>query len=105
MNQLRLTFPHREARAAMAPLPREEGECFLVVDSRSGEETDVLAAYRKWGTACASHLSGDYAFVLWDEQQQHLLAARSITGRGPLYVAQMPSGGIMCASDPLALLA
>ena len=36
--------------------------------SHPGESAShlILAAYRAWGADCASHLEGDFAFVIWD---------------------------------------
>ena len=100
MIKLFVSFPSDQPQPVLAPLPRHERHCCLVVDSHSGVgEPEILTAYQKWGTACARYLSGDYAFVLWDGATQRLLAARSITGRCPLYMAQIPSGGLLCASE------
>lgn len=86
--------------------PHHEREgIILVVDSHEVEDTAILAAYRQWGVECAHHLSGDYAFLLWDTPRALLLAARSITGRCPLYVATRGTCGLWCASDPTSLLA
>lgn len=35
----------------------------------------ILRAYLEWGTACAGHLQGDFAFVIWDGRLQQLFAA------------------------------
>jgi asparagine synthase (glutamine-hydrolysing) len=40
----------------------------------------ILKAYRRWGTECAPHLLGDFAFVLWDPAQQQMFAARDALG-------------------------
>lgn len=40
----------------------------------------ILEAYRKWGVDCPHYLLGDFAFVLWDVQRQHLFAARDALG-------------------------
>lgn len=46
----------------------------------------VLAAYDRWGTDCARHLRGDFAFIVWDERNALLFAARDLFGvRGLLY--------------------
>ena len=52
------------------------------------EATDpeiILAAYRLWGTDCAAHLLGDFAFAIWDASQQHLFAARDAMGMRAFY--------------------
>ena len=40
----------------------------------------ILAAYRRWGIACAEHLLGDFAFALWDRSERRLLCARDALG-------------------------
>lgn len=49
----------------------------------------ILAAYRAWGTECAAHLEGDFAFVVWDAGTQTLLAARDFGAKRPLHFAQL----------------
>ncbi|MCB0155791.1 MAG: hypothetical protein KDF65_13415, partial [Anaerolineae bacterium] len=56
----------------------------------------ILAAYAAWGGACVDHLLGDFAFVIWDIQQQTLFAARDTAGARPLYYFE--------ASDRLILV-
>ncbi len=53
----------------------------------------ILAAYERWGEACMDHFIGMFAFLLWDEQEQLLFAARDRFGVKPLYYAQ--SGGVL----------
>jgi asparagine synthase (glutamine-hydrolysing) len=45
----------------------------------------ILDAYRAWGSDCARHLEGDYAFVVWDRETRTLTAARDFSGSRPLY--------------------
>jgi len=45
----------------------------------------ILAAYRKWQTKCVHHLVGDFAFLIWDKNRQHLFCARDHLGVKPLY--------------------
>lgn len=45
----------------------------------------ILAAYRKWGEACAERLLGDFAFAIWDSQHQCLFCARDYFGVKPFY--------------------
>lgn len=51
----------------------------------------ILAAWRAWGRDCVQHLDGDFAFVLWDRRQRHVLCARDFVGRRPLFYAQLGS--------------
>ena len=48
----------------------------------------IALAYRRWGTACASHLLGDFAFCIWDAARQLLIGARDHFGVKPFYVAK-----------------
>lgn len=46
----------------------------------------IALAYARWGTDCVDHLLGDFSFILWDQKQQHLFAARDPLGtRGLTY--------------------
>ena len=45
------------------------------------------AAYLRWGESCTDHLSGEYAFALWDPNARTLLCARDGMGLRLLYVA------------------
>lgn len=52
----------------------------------STSDTEVLlAAYRTWGTACLEHLSGMFAFVIYDAQHDQLFMARDRCGEKPFY--------------------
>ncbi|HMR81212.1 MAG TPA: asparagine synthase-related protein, partial [Polyangiaceae bacterium] len=63
----------------------------------------VVAAYLRWGTACATHLMGDYAFALWDGQRRRLLVARDSCGSVPLYYCEV-DGHLVVSSDLRVLL-
>jgi asparagine synthase (glutamine-hydrolysing) len=45
----------------------------------------ILLAYERWGESCVEKLLGDFAFVLWDAQQQVLFCARDHVGVKPFY--------------------
>ena len=47
----------------------------------------VLAAYERWGSDCAAHLLGDFAFCVWDAERRQLFCARDHFGVKPLYYA------------------
>lgn len=40
----------------------------------------VLHAYQHWDTDCVKHLSGDFAFIIWDAAKQSLFLARDQLG-------------------------
>lgn len=45
----------------------------------------LLAAYEQWEQQLLSHLVGDFAFAVWDKQQQSLFLARDHMGNTPLF--------------------
>jgi len=47
----------------------------------------VAEAYRAFGTDCPQHLVGDFAFAIWDQPAQRLLAAVDRFAIRPLYYA------------------
>jgi asparagine synthase (glutamine-hydrolysing) len=51
----------------------------------SSDTEVVLAAYRRWGKDCVTHLRGMFAFALWDEARQELFCARDRFGIKPFY--------------------
>lgn len=71
---------------------------------RSRTDTEVvLAAYERWGEACLDHFIGMFAFLLWDEQEQKLFAARDRFGVKPLNYHYSPDGTLLLASEIKAL--
>lgn len=106
------------------PLRSEDGNCSVVVNGEiynhlelrreleaaghrfvtHSDSEVVVHAYEQWGADCVARLNGMFAFALWDERQQRLLAARDPFGVKPLYwVAH--GGGVAVASEVRALLA
>ena len=51
----------------------------------SSDSQLILAAYRKWHTECVNYLIGDFAFMIWDREQQQLFCARDHLGVKPFY--------------------
>ncbi len=71
---------------------------------RTTSDTEViLAAYRKWGTDCVTHLRGMFAFAIWDEREQRLFCARDRFGIKPLYFSEVGETFVF-ASEVKALL-
>src|SRR5262249_44660618 len=54
--------------------------------TRSDSEI-ALHLYEDFGAHCVQHLRGEFAFILWDETNQTLFAARDRFGIKPLYYA------------------
>ncbi len=71
--------------------------------TRSDSEI-ALHLYDEFGTQCLHHLRGEFAFVLWDERNQLLFAARDRFGIKPLYYAEH-EGSLYLASEVKALFA
>lgn len=63
----------------------------------------ILHAYEAWGVQCVDHLEGMFAFILWDDKEQRLFAARDRVGIKPLYYAKTGEG-LLLASEARALL-
>lgn len=80
-------------------LRKELGDGF----TSTGDTEVLLAAWQRWGPACLDRLLGMFAFCLWDEQRQQLVAVRDRFGVKPLYVAALPTQGLMFASEIRAL--
>ncbi len=64
----------------------------------------IVEAYGRYGVDCVSHLRGDWAFALWDADQQRLLLARDATGNSALFWCQ-GRGLLVFASTLPTLLA
>jgi asparagine synthase (glutamine-hydrolysing) len=73
---------------------------------RTQSDTEVLlAAYDKWGEACLDRFFGMFAFVLWDEGERKLFAARDRFGVKPLYFGWRGASTLVLASEIRALFA
>jgi len=51
----------------------------------------ILHAYAVWEEDCLTHLLGDFAFILWDDNQQSLFCVRDPVGVVPFYYTQVGS--------------
>ena len=91
-----------ELLAALGPSPDASRRC----------DADVLlACLEKWGEGALDRIVGDFAFALWNEQDQTLLLARDFLGQRPLHYhrgkgffafASMPKGLHALADVPYA---
>ena len=53
---------------------------------QSQSDTEViLAAYDCWNDECVDHFDGMFAFVIWDEKEKELFAARDRFGEKPFF--------------------
>ena len=72
--------------------------------TRSDTEV-ILKAYIEYGSGCAEHLNGMFAFAIWDERDDTLFLARDRFGKKPLYYASDSAGNLLFGSEIKALLA
>jgi len=53
---------------------------------KTNSDTEAIVhAYEEYGTDCANHLRGMFAFAIWDEKTRGLYIARDRVGKKPLY--------------------
>lgn len=69
--------------------------------TRSDSEI-VLHLYEELGTACLTHLRGEFAFILWDEPNGLLFAARDRLGAKPLFYSS--AGGTLTLASEVKVL-
>ena len=69
-------------------------------DASITDERLLLAAWLRWGERCVDHLSGGFAFVVWNPRQQTLFAARDHTGERPLFYVHDRAKIAFCSSQP-----
>jgi asparagine synthase (glutamine-hydrolysing) len=74
-----------------------------VFRTRSDSEI-ALHLYQEMGVACFEHLRGEFAFVIWDQENETLFAARDRFGIKPLFYIE-DSEGVKLASEAKALFA
>lgn len=73
---------------------RAKGEVFV---SESDSEV-LLRAYMLWGEAVLDRLRGMFAFIIWDDRDKRLFAARDRYGIKPLYLVH-GAHGVALASE------
>ena len=69
-------------------------------------ETDsevLLRAYKVWGEQALARFRGMFAFVIWDDMEKRLFAARDRFGIKPLYLVAN-NAGVALASEIKQLL-
>jgi asparagine synthase (glutamine-hydrolysing) len=98
--------------SATAPLANEDGTVWVTFNGeiynyravreelrqrghrfRTATDTEVLVhAYEEYGTDCLEHLSGMFAFAVWDRRRRTLFAARDRFGKKPFVYARTAKG-------------
>src|SRR5215210_2638390 len=90
-------YNHRELRAELEGL----GHAF-----RSSSDTEViLRGWDEWGEGLLDRLAGMFAFALLETRSGRCTFARDRLGIKPLYLADLPGGGLRATSTLPALLA
>lgn len=94
------------ASGALYDFERQQRELIArghTLRTRSDSEL-IVHLYEEEGPHCLRHLRGDFAFVLWDERNGLVFAARDRFGVKPLYYAHH-DGALYFASEAKALFA
>ena len=72
---------------------------------RTKSDSEIaLHLYEDYGPECLHHLRGEYAFVIWDERNNRMIAGRDRFGVKPLFYAEH-DGALYLASEVKALFA
>jgi asparagine synthase (glutamine-hydrolysing) len=72
---------------------------------RTNSDTEIaLHLYAQFGTQCLHHLRGEFAFIIWDQRNEVLFAARDRFGIKPLYYS-VYNHTLYLASEVKALFA
>jgi asparagine synthase (glutamine-hydrolysing) len=86
-------------------LRRELGALKPDYNWRTTCDTEVLlCAYDTWGDRCVEHLSGMFAFVIWDPHGSQLFSAVDRMGQKPLYWAASSGGEALAFASELEAL-
>lgn len=70
-------------------LLKELSTYFSTIDNLTPDSYLLLYAYKHWGEDFLQHISGDFAFAIWDEQNSYLFCARDHFGLIPFYYTQL----------------
>jgi asparagine synthase (glutamine-hydrolysing) len=90
-------YNHRELRQDL----ERHGHRFF-----STSDTEVISkAWHTWGPACVERFVGMFAFAIAERDSGRVTLVRDRLGIKPLYLAELPDGGVRFASSIPALLA
>ncbi|MBB6499303.1 asparagine synthetase B family protein [Pedobacter cryoconitis] len=70
-------------------LIKELGLYFNTISNSIPDSYLLLYAYKHWDEDCLQHISGDYAFAIWNEKTNYLFCARDHFGLIPFYYTQL----------------
>ena len=65
----------------------------------------ILLSYIRYGKDMLKRLNGQFAFAIWDQQDQSLFAARDRFGEKPFYYAQLDDHTLLFASEIKSIMA
>jgi len=57
----------------------------LAAPHTCGDARVILSAYKKWGESVAEHLTGDFAFVIWNNKQRKLICCTDHLGSRSIF--------------------
>lgn len=66
---------------------RDELISLLGKNAQCSDANILLSAYEKWGKNCLQYIIGDFAFIIWDIDNQEVFCVRDRLGIKPLYYA------------------
>ncbi len=82
--------------------PKLEALGHRFASDHSDTET-IVHAWESWGPDCLDHLSGMFAFAIWDRNRGCLFLARDRMGKKPIYYATDSAGRVVFASEMAGL--
>jgi len=65
--------------------------------SKTSDPELILQSYMRWGEDCVNHLEGEFAFAIWDANNQKLFAATDHVGFRPFFYYDSPEQFIFCS--------
>lgn len=72
---------------------------------KTKSDTEVIIhAWEEWGEDCVSHLRGQFAFAIWDENKHKLFLARDRLGIKSLFYAELADGSVIFGSELKAVM-